>query len=97
MTNLVTADTFEVLLNGQSLAEEQCTRAIIRSRDPYAGQWLEFHLECVRPQKGTNVLEVALKERPVGFVGGVTVEDVEILIEYGPYPVGITQLTPTLA
>ena len=76
-------------MNGQSLAEERCGRGIIRSRDPYAGQWLEFHLERVRPQKGENVLEVALKERPAGFVGGVIVEDVEILVEYGPYPVGL--------
>jgi hypothetical protein len=35
------------------------------------------------------VLEVALKERPAGFVGGVTVEDVEVLIEYGAYPTGL--------
>lgn len=89
VTNLVTADTFEVFLNGESLAGERCTRSIIRSRDPYAGQWLEFHLARVRPQKETNLLEVALKERPPGFVGGVTVEDVEILVEYGPYPVGL--------
>ena len=86
VTNLVTADTFEVRLNGQSLTEEWCTRTIIRSRDPYAGQWLEFDLERVRPQKGANVLDVALRARPTGFVGGVTVEDVEILVEYGPYP-----------
>ena len=85
----MSADTFEVLLNGQSLAEERCTRAIIRSRDPYAGQWLEFHLDRVRPQKGANVLEVALQERPAGFVGGVTLEDVEICVEYGPYPMGL--------
>ena len=89
VSNLVTADTFEVLLNGQSLADERCTRSVIRSRDPYAGQWLEFHLDRVRPQKGVNVLEVALKARPAGFVGGVTVEDVEILVEYGPYPMGL--------
>ena len=96
VTNLVTADTFEVRLNGQSLAEERCTRTTIRSRDPYAGQWLEFLLERVRPQKGTNVLAVALKERPAGFVGGVTVEDVEILVEYGPYPAGVAGLISTL-
>ena len=89
VSNLVTADTFEVRLNGESLADERCTRSVIRSRDPYAGQWLDFHLERVRPQKGANVLEVALRERPTGFAGGVTVEDVEILVEYGPYPVGL--------
>ncbi len=89
MTNPVTADTFNVLLNGYSLAEERCTRATIRSRDSYAGQWLEFHPERVRPQKGANVLEVALKKRPDEFVGGVTGEDVEILVEYGPYSAGL--------
>ncbi len=89
VTNLVSADKFDVRLNGQSVAEERCTREVIRSRDPYAGQWLEFHLERVRPQQGKNVLEVSLTERPTGFVGGVIVEDVEIFVEYGPYPAGL--------
>ncbi len=89
VTNLVSADKFEVVLNGQSLAEERCIRSVIRSRDPYAGQWLEFHLERVRPHQGRNVLEVALKERPAGFIGGVIVEDMEIFVEYGTYPVGL--------
>ncbi len=89
VSNLVTADTFEILLNGKSLAGENCKRSTIRTIDPYAGQWLELHLEQVRPQKGRNVLEVALKARPAGFAGGVTVEDVEIIIEYSAYPGGL--------
>ena len=31
-------------------------------------------------------LAVSLDGRPEGLVGGVTVEDVEVLVEYGPYP-----------
>jgi hypothetical protein len=87
VSNLVTADRFEVLLNGTSLTSEVCRRTFIRSLDPYSGQWVEFFLEKVRPQKGRNVLEVSLRERPVGLEGGVTVEDVEIIVEYGTYPV----------
>ena len=86
VSNLVTADRLEILLNGERLARETCRRDFIRKRDPYSGQWLEFHLEKVRPQKGRNLLEVSLCGRPAGLVGGVTVEDVEIIVEYGAYP-----------
>ncbi len=86
VSNLVSADRLEVRLNGAPLATESCRRAPIRFRDPYAGQLLEFHLEKVRPQKGRNVLEISLQDRPAGFEGGIVVEDVEILVEYGTYP-----------
>ncbi|MCZ6679904.1 MAG: hypothetical protein O7E52_21940 [Candidatus Poribacteria bacterium] len=86
ISNLVTADRLELRLNGKSLENETCRRTCIRPNDPYAGQWLEFDLEKVRPEKGQNVLEIALQERPAGFVGGVTIEDVEILVKYGVLP-----------
>ena len=37
-------------------------------------------------QPGRNLLEISLQERPNGLEGGVTVEDVEIIVEYGLYP-----------
>ena len=86
VSNLVTADSLEVLLNGESLAGEVCKHTAARSIDPYAGQWLEFHLEKVRPRKGQNTLEIGLKARPAGLVGGVTIEDVEVIVKYGTYP-----------
>ena len=89
ISNLVTADRLEILLNGTSLLHEPCRRTPIRSRYPYAGQMLEFHLEKVRPQKGQNLLEISLQERPAGFEGGIVVEDVEILVKYGTFPQGL--------
>jgi hypothetical protein len=58
---------------------------------PYHGQWLEFHLEEVRPRKGDNLLEISLDERPPELGAGIVVEDVEIIVEYGPYPSGLFQ------
>lgn len=86
ISNLVTADQLEVHLNGASLWAEPCRRTPLRSLDPYSGQWLEFQLDKIRPQKGHNILEISLKGRPDGFGGRATVEDVEIIIEYSAYP-----------
>ena len=86
VSNLVSADRLEVRLNGARLDTGSCRRAPIRSRDPYAGQLLEFELERVRPRKGRNVLEISLQKRPPGFEGGIVVEDVEIFVDYGTYP-----------
>ena len=85
VSNLVSADRLEIRLNGAGLDVGSCRRSPIRSRDPYAGQLLEFDLENVRPRKGRNALEISLQERPPGFEGGIVVEDVEILVEYGTY------------
>ena len=86
VSNLVSADGLEVRLNGAALDPRTCRRDPIRSRDPYAGQLLEFDLQGARPRKGHNLLEISLLQRPDGLVGGVTVEDVEIIVEYGAYP-----------
>ena len=86
VTNLVSADRLDVSLNGESLSGEACKRWGIHSIDPYAGLRLEFQLERLRPQKGENQLEVCLQTRPVGMEGGVTIEDVEVVVEYGGYP-----------
>jgi len=86
VTNLVSRDQFEVTLNGSPLQPGTCRRSSIRSRDPYAGQWLEYELNVSRPTGGPNLLTVCLHERPEGMGGGVVVEDVEIVVEYGSYP-----------
>ena len=97
LMNVVLADRFTILLNGKSLAGETCLRSFGRfwlSRpgphlhDP-RGHWLEFHLKDVLPHKGQNVLEISLDSRPEGLIGGVTVEDVEVFVEYGPFPTGL--------
>ena len=86
ISNLVSADRLEIRLNGARLDVGSCRRSPIRSRDPYAGQLLEFDLENVRPRKGQNALEISLRERPPGFEGGIVIEDVEIFVDYGTYP-----------
>ena len=89
--NLVTSDRLTVLLNGKSLAGETCLRAFGQNTPHIAprGQWLEFQLKDVRPVKGQNVLEISLDSRPEGLEGGVTVENVEVYVEYSPYPSGL--------
>ena len=89
ITDLVGADRLEVVLNGESLAGEACRRSSARQVDPYTGQWLEFHLEKVRPKRGDNLLELTLLERPTNLHSGVVVEDVEIVVKYGTYPAGL--------
>ena len=56
--------------------------------DPYSGQWLEIDLERVRPVQGRNRLEIALTSRPTDLVSAVTLEDVEMTVDYGVYPSG---------
>ena len=84
VTNLVTPDQFDVWLNGQQLPARSCRRSI-RPYDTYTGQWLDFDLAATPLRKGRNLLEVALCGRPDGFEGGVTLEDVEITVDYDVY------------
>ena len=81
VTNLVTPDRFEVDLDGESLDSEPCRRTP-REYDAYTGVWLEFDLNNVRPRKGANTLQFALKERPDGFEAGISIDDVELIVEY---------------
>ena len=90
--NLVSADRLTVLLNGESLAGESCQRDFRGQRGVYRGQWLEFLLRAVRPRRGWNTLEVSLDGRPDRLVGGVSVENVEVVVEYSPYPSGLSPL-----
>ena len=96
MTNGVSADEFTILLNGQSLSNEICTRVRKTGHDTFPhsaprNYWLDFDLSTVRPRKGQNVLEISLDSRPPGLVGSVTVEEVEILVEYSSYPSGLNR------
>ncbi len=84
--NLLTSDRLTVLLNGQSLAGEICLRDYADNIVPYQGQWLEFHLRKVRPRKGENLLEISLDERPPHMGVGISVEWVEVQVDYGFYP-----------
>jgi hypothetical protein len=84
--NLVTADRLTLLLNGQSLEQEICRRDHANRIDPWLGQWLEYRLRNVRPRQGENLLEISLDRRPAGMAGRISVESVEIRVEYGSYP-----------
>ncbi|MBM3740203.1 MAG: hypothetical protein FJW39_31000 [Acidobacteria bacterium] len=85
VTNLVMADEFSVRLNGQPLAGEPILHSAGNSVSPYSALWLEYRLVKNRPRRGENVLEVSLDRRPAKLQGGVTVEEIEVLIEYGTY------------
>ena len=87
VTNLLTSHRLEVRLNGQALSGEVCRRKYSWLGDPYMGQGLEFELSGVWPRQGRNLLEVVLREQPARFDGNIVIEDVEIIVEYGPYPV----------
>ena len=82
----VSADRLTILLNGKSLEGELCRRRYGHEFGPYDAQWLEFELEGVRPRQGGNLLEISLDSRPVGLAGGISLEEMEIYLEYGPYP-----------
>ena len=84
--NLMSNDDLSVLLNGASLENEPVTRDYGHPFGPYAAQQLEFMLIGVRPRRGWNTIEISLDARPHNMVGGVTVHDMEIIVEYSSYP-----------
>ena len=81
VADLVAPDEFQVKLNGISLDSEPCRRSP-RWHDAFAGVWLEFALNSVRPRKGVNTLQFSLSERPRDFAGGISIDDVELIVEY---------------
>jgi len=87
VADLVVADTFEVSLNGVSLDSETCRRSP-RWHDAFTGVWLEFTLNKVRPHRGVNTLQFALRERPTDFGGGISIDDVELIVEYDLFKAG---------
>ena len=95
--NTVTADRISVWLNGKSLENEAVSRetgAYVRIPvsphriEHYSAQWIEIELSSVRPRQGDNLVEVSLDGRPDKLGGGVTVDDLEVVVEYGVYGVG---------
>ena len=84
VADLVPPDRFEVSLNGVSLESEPCRRTP-RWHDAFTGVWLEFDLDKVRPVRGANTLQLALRERPEGFEGEISIDDVELIVEYDLY------------
>ena len=84
VADLVPADVFDVRLNGVCLASEPCRR-YPRWHDAYIGTWLEFELNTVRPVRGTNTLQFALRERPASLEGEISIDDVELIVEYDLY------------
>jgi hypothetical protein len=94
LSNHVSADRFTVKLNGQSLKDETMHRVRKAERDtfPHSGprnHWLDFHLMDVRPRRGDNVLSVTLDGRPEGLYGSITLEEIEVIVDYSPYPSGV--------
>ena len=84
--DLVSADVLRIELNGNSLEGERWRRSYGDVIGPFGSQWLEIDLEAVRPRKGWNTLDFVLVSRPPDLAGTIVVEDVELLVEYGPYP-----------
>ena len=86
ITDLVSADRLDIRLNGQSLKNEICMRTYGSDIGVYVGQWLEFQLKEVLPRQGENLLEIVLEGRAEGLVSPLKVGQVELIVEYGPYP-----------
>ncbi|MBT5872777.1 MAG: hypothetical protein HOH43_05110, partial [Candidatus Latescibacteria bacterium] len=85
VTDLVAADRIAISLNGRPLDTEKCTRDFGHWNAPYVGQWLTFHLETIRPETGYNQLVFTVIKRPDDLAGTLCINDVEIMIVYGPY------------
>ncbi|MBM3933621.1 MAG: hypothetical protein FJ319_04875 [SAR202 cluster bacterium] len=91
VTNLLAADTIRFKLSGKPLDDEHVTSyhgGGVSLRD-FRSTIQEFNLGSVRPKKGDNVLTVSLDSRPEDMAGDATVEEVEVIIEYTPFPSGI--------
>lgn len=76
--NMVGPDHVVVRLNGTSLESEPRSRTSHR----YGFQWLDYTLTGIRPRRGDNLLEFTVASRPEGMGGGVTVEQVEVAVDY---------------
>jgi len=86
IANLLSDDKLTIELNDKSLKNEPLTRSYGRPFDPYGAQWLEFDLRGIKPKTGNNVLSISLDSRPEDMSNGITVEKVELSVEYGSYP-----------
>ena len=86
IANLLSNDKLTIELNGNSLTNEPLIRNYGRPFDPYGAQLLEFDLRNFKPNTGNNVISISLDSRPEDMVNGITVEKVELSVEYGSYP-----------
>ena len=86
ISDLLGADELDIRLNGEALDGEVCTRSTLRHIDPYMGQWLNYDLQKVRPRQGDNVLDITLVSCPTNISSDLAVEDLEVVICYGPFP-----------
>ena len=84
--DLTVADCLAFRLNGASLDNETCRRSFSCEMNAYDGLWLEFRLEGVRPRQGDNVLEIELLGRADRLMSTLVVQDIELVVEYSPYP-----------
>ncbi len=88
VTNLIMGDQLTISLNGQSLLGQPVTRDFAHNTPHLAprGLDLQFQLRDVLPRQGWNALQLSLDARPDLMDGGITVEQVELKVEYSPYP-----------
>ena len=88
VTNLIMGDELSILLNGQSVLDQSVTRDFAHNTPHIAprGLDLQFQLRDVLPRQGWNTLQIALDARPDLMEGGITIEQVELRVEYSPYP-----------
>ena len=86
IADLLANDRLTFRLNGTSLENETVRRDFGSFINAYWGQWLEFTLESVRPRKGQNILTITLDSRPKDMASPLVVEDVEIIVNYHPFP-----------
>ena len=78
----VGADRIGLQLNGAPLNAWVISRRPREPLYPYDGLDVVWSLEKLRPVRGDNLLEVSLDCRPPGLEGGITIEAIELLVEY---------------
>ena len=88
ITNLIMGDELTILLNGQPVLGQPVTRTFAHNTPHIAprGLDLRFQLRDVLPRRGWNTLQMSLDARPDLMEGGITIEQVELGVEYSPYP-----------
>ena len=88
ITNLIMADVLTILLNGQSILGQSVTRDFAHNTPHLAprGLDLRFQLRNVLPRRGWNTLQISLDARPDLMEGNITIEQIELEVEYSPYP-----------
>lgn len=79
---IVAGDRIILQVNGTKLTIEPNS---IRPRDPlapYDGLALDWLLDSAPLKRGRNLLEIALVSRPAGLADGISIETIELFVEY---------------